>query len=225
MNKDKFKKLLKLFHKYSDRHVLVAETDMSYCDIQKVVLISDKLRRAGNRLVAIMLKNYNQLMRTKRYRKLLKLYGATKDKAKRKELAKQLNEMQEQYNVTWDFCRKSMIPIAYRYKLNSIFALTKAEDIWFGVEKCLYGNGKTIHSSKYGDLSSIRAKQINRGILISIKNDELKFKIGNISFGIQVNDRFQQDTVSAVLFYLNNTEEVDKKAVETFLDKDICIDN
>lgn len=32
-----FLKKIKLYHKSSDRHVLVAETDMSYCDIEKIV--------------------------------------------------------------------------------------------------------------------------------------------------------------------------------------------
>ena len=147
MTNEEYKKLLKQFHKLSDRHILVVETDMSYSDIQKIVAISDKIRKAGNELVGLMRKNYNQLMRTKRYRKLLKLYGNTKDKAKRKCLANQLNEMQKDYHVTWDFCRTSMIPIDKKYGIDSVFALTKAEDVWRGVEKCLYGDGKIIHFS------------------------------------------------------------------------------
>ena len=116
-----------------------------------------------------MKKNYDQLMRTKRYRGLLKLYSSTKDKQKRKMFANQLNEMQKQYNVTWDYCRRSMIPIGKKYDINAVFALTKAEDVWHGVEKCLYSNGKTLHFSKYGDLPCIRTKQINRGIPMSVR--------------------------------------------------------
>ena len=86
-------------------------------------------------------------MRTKRYRKLLSLYGNTEEKSKRKDLAAQLNEMQKSYNVTWNYCRTSMIPIGKKYGIDAIFSLTKAEDIWRGMEKCLYGNGKTLHFS------------------------------------------------------------------------------
>ena len=71
---------LKQFHKLSDRHVLVVETDMQYSDVIKMVTLSDKIRKAGNELVGVMRKNYTQLLRTKRYRKLLKLYGKTQDK-------------------------------------------------------------------------------------------------------------------------------------------------
>lgn len=221
---EEYKKFLKQFHKLSDRHILIVEADMSSCDVQKVVALSDKIRKAGNELVGLMRKNYNQLMRTKRYRKLLKLYGTTDDKKKCKELAVQLNEMQKQYNVTWDFCRTSMIPIGKKYGIDAVFALTKAEDIWRGMEKCLYDNGKILHFSKYIALPCIRAKQINRGIPMSFKDNKLQFKLGKATFGIQVKDRFQTDEISAVLSYLSDPEMIDRKAIQIFLDEAYCID-
>ena len=224
MGNDEFSKILKQYHKLSDRHILVAETDMSYSDIQKVVALSDKIRKAGNELVGLMRKNYDQLMRTKRYRKLLKLYGNTADKEERKSLAKQLNEMQEAYNVTWDYCRTSMIPIGKKYGIDAVFALTKAEDIWHGMEKCLYGNGKILHFSKYGELPCIRAKQINRGTPVSVKDGKIKFKLGGSAFGIKITDRFQCDEVAAVLSYLSEPAIMDAKAVDTLLKEAYCID-
>ena len=218
-----YKKFLKQFHKFSDRHVLVVETDMSFSDIQKTVNLSDRIRKAGNELAGIMRKNYSQLMRTKKYRKLLKLYGSVEDKNKRKILAAQLNEMQKQYNITWDYCRTAMIPIGKKYGIDAVFALTKAEDVWRGLEKCLYDNGKTIHFSKYGDLPCIRAKQINRGIPVSVKDNKLKFKLNGNSFGIQVKDRFQTDEVNSVLKYLSEPEITDDKAVQTFINESYCI--
>ena len=223
MVNDDYNKVLKQFHKLSNRHILVAETDMSCSDIQKVVKLSDRIRKAGNELIGLMKKNYDQLVRTKRYRVLLKLYGSTKNKQKRKMFADQLNEMQKQYNVTWDYCRKSMIHIGKKYSIDAVFALTKAEDIWHGVEKCLYGNGKTLHFSKHGDLPCIRAKQINRGIPISAKNNQLQFKLGKSVFGIQVKDRFQADEVNAVLNYLAAPKIADRKAVQTLLEEACCI--
>ena len=71
MSDEEYKKLLKQYHKLSDRHILVVETDMPYPDVLKVVALSDKIRKAGNELVSLMRKNYDQLMRTKKYRKLL----------------------------------------------------------------------------------------------------------------------------------------------------------
>jgi len=221
---EEYNKILKQYHKLSNRHILVVETDMPYSDVLKVVALSDRIRKAGNELVGLMRKNYDQLLRTKRYRKLLSLYGSTEDKGKRKSLANQLNEMQKSYNVTWDYCRRSMIPIGKKYGIDAVFALTKAEDIWRGIEKCLYGNGNTIHFSKYGELPCIRAKQINRGIPISVKDIRLQFKLGKTIFGIQINDRFQQDEVNAVLSYLAEPEIMDNKAVNTLIEDACCID-
>ena len=187
MTDEEYGKALKKFHKLSNRHILTIETDMSYSDVMKIVSLSDKIRKAGNELVSIMKKNYDQLVRTKKYRKLRKLYGRTKDRDKRNDLVEQLNEMRTKYNVTWNFCYKSMIPIGRKYGIYAVFALTKAEDIWQGIEKCLYGNGNTIHFSRHEELPCIRAKQMNRGIPISIKGDKLKFKLGKTSFGIQIN--------------------------------------
>ncbi|MDD6711164.1 MAG: hypothetical protein PUE27_03660 [Sharpea porci] len=224
MNDEEYKKILKKFHKLSDRHILAVETDMPYSDVLRVVALSDKIRKAGNELVGLMRKNYDQLLRTKRYRKLLKLYGDTEDKNKRKALAKQLSEMQISYNITWDYCRKSMIPIGKKYGIDAVFALTKAEDIWRGMEKCLYGVGGIIHFSKYGDLPCIRAKQINRGIPMSVKDNRLQFRISKNICGIKINDRFQQDEVDAVLSYLANSEMIDDKAAYTFAEDAYCID-
>ena len=117
-----------------------------------------------------------------------------------------------------------MIPIGKKYSIDAVFALTKAEDIWRGIEKCLYGKGNTIHFSKYGELPCIRAKQINRGIRMSVKDDKLQFKLGKTTFGIQVNDRFQQDEVDAILTYLTEPEIVDSKAVNTFIEDAYCTD-
>ena len=99
-----------------------------------------------------------------------------------------------------------------KYSVDAVFALTKAEDIWRGIEKCLYNNGKTIHFSKYGELPCIRAKQINRGISMSVKDNGLKFKLKGNVFGIQVKDRFQTDEVCAVLEYLSRSEIINDKA-------------
>lgn len=218
------KNAIKQYHKLSDRHILVVETDMSYPDVLKVAAYSDQIRRAGNELVRLMRKNYGQLIRTKRYRKLLKLYRHTKDDRQRRDYAKQLNDMQKAHHVTFEFCRKAMIHIRTKYGIDSIFGLTKAEDVWRGIETCLYDSGKSIHFSKYGDLPCIRAKQINRGIPLSVEDGRLKFKFRGIGFGIKVTDRFQNDEVNAVLAYLAEPEAADQKAVDTLSAYGYCID-
>ena len=56
MSDKEYNKILKQYHKLSDRHILVIETDMPYSDVLKVVVLSDKIRKAGNELVNLMRK-------------------------------------------------------------------------------------------------------------------------------------------------------------------------
>ena len=58
---------------------------------------------------------------------------------------------------------------------------------------------------------------------MSVKNNELKFKLGKLVFGIQVKDRFQTDEVNVVLDYLAQPEVIDNKAVKTLQDEACCI--
>ena len=52
MINEEYNKILKQYHKLSDRHILVVETDMPYSDVLKVVALSDRIRKAGNELVS-----------------------------------------------------------------------------------------------------------------------------------------------------------------------------
>lgn len=223
---NEYKQMLRTYHKLSDRHVLVLETDLSYQDKCKIFHYADLERKAGNELVALMKNNYEQSIRTKKYRKLKSLYVKytnANDKKNSKLIANQLNDLQRQYKVTWDFCRTSMIPLGKKYGLDAIFALTKAEDIWRAVEKCLYSDGNTIHFSKREDLPNIRAKQSNRGIVIHSSDNRLRFKFNGLKFGVLIKDRFENDEISAILDYLSEPEIKDNLAVNTLKEDGICI--
>lgn len=237
---------LKQFHKATDRHVLVLEADISERDKRKLLHMSNIIRVAGNELIAVMKKQYEQLLRTKRYRRLRDMYAKAKkaeDKKQTSTIAAEMTEMQKSYHVTWEFCRKSMIEINQKYNINSIFALSKAEDVWQAVEKCLFSDGKAIHFKKRGDYPEIRAKQANRGIVISADDDGIRLKIGEIELRpiinktkhtktrkgniIQVHephDIFAESEVEAVLNYLSNPDVIDKTALDLYNKKGIVMD-
>ena len=210
---------LKLFRKKSSRHVLVIEADMAEDDKRNVFSISNRLRLAGNELIAIMRDNMEQLVRTKRYRKLKALYGRVcenNDNALKSHLSAQMDVMQAEYDVSWDYCRRAMIPIGKKYGLPSVFALTRAEDIWKGVEKVIYADGKMLRFSKRGELPILRAKQIER--IITVKNIDglLVFSCSGMTFSPIITDQFEEDEVNAVLNYLAHGEDIDAKAVKLF---------
>ena len=215
------KQLLKQIHKQSSRHVLVLESTLSSQEICQLFALADRLRIAGNELASLMSKRYDQLIRTKKYRALLKHYG--KDDKDKRNYAQQLKQMQESYDVTWDFCRKTMQSIQVKYQIDAVLALTKAEAVWQGVEACLYSNGKTIHTSDYGHFSALIAKQINRCIILKVKDGALQFKYGSMVFGAKINDTFQQEEANAVVHYLTNQSQIDKAAIDIYKDKGTCI--
>ena len=219
MESEDAKEMLKAFRKRIERHVLVIEADMSEDEKRRIFNIADRLRLAGNELTALMRNNITQLLRTKRYRKLKALYGKASencDNALKSHLSAQMKAMQIEYGVSWDCCRKAMIPIGKKYNLPSVFALTRAEDIWRGVEKVLYEDGKMIHFQKRGDLPILRAKQIERIITVKNLDNHLVLSCGGITFSPIIKDRFHQDEVDAVLHYLENPSAVDEEAVRVF---------
>ena len=59
---------------------------------------------------------------------------------------------------------------------------------------------------------------------MSVKDDRLQFILGKVTFGIQVKDRFQRDEVDAVLSYLDKSENMDRKAIDTLIKDACCID-
>lgn len=213
------KKQLTAFRKESGRHVLVIEADMREDDKRKVFNISNRLRLAGNELTALMRNNIGQLLRTKRYRKLKALYGKAAENGDRNlksNLSAQMTAVQGEHDVSWDYCRKAMIPIGKKYGLLSVFALTRAEDIWKGVEKILYEDGKMLHFQKRGELPILRAKQIERIITVKNIDNHLVLSCNGIVFTPFVTDRFERDEIDAVLEYLANSDEVDAKAAKLF---------
>ena len=238
---------LKQFRKESNRHVLVLEAQVSEQDKYKLIHLSNNvLRTAGNDLTGVMKKNYDQLVRTKRYRHLQSLYGKAKKAGRDKEMkavGAEMKQMQEEYHVTWEFCRQSMIRINKQYHLNSIFALTQAEDVWKGVEACLYREGKTLHFRKYGDHPEIRAKQAVRGIIVRLDGGSLSFRIGDITLfpiinkprhtktrcghdtGVkEAHDLFAEEEIAAVCHYLEDPETADRAALELFRKKGELMD-
>ena len=233
-----YQKALLKFHKKSDRHVVVFEADLNENEKRHIFSDADRLRQCGNELLSIMRRNLEQLLRTKRYRALQKLYGKVADpihilekkevlseeenqkltqlKKERAEITNSMNQMRESYQVTWDFCRTKMMELKEKYQLQSIFALSRAEDIWSAVERVLYSSGRKLHFKKRGDLPEIRAKQATRGLVIDSLQSSLVVKYGKllIPCKYKAKDLWLQDEEKAILAYLAEPEIQNAYAVD-----------
>lgn len=208
----------------SPRHVVSFEADMQEDQKRHLFALADDLRQAGNELAGLLWRRYEQMTRTKKYRGLKKAYGWHCDKidgmdessdgfkqleAAKKNIAYGMAAMQKAYGVTWDDARKEMERIAAARCLPSIFALSRAEDIWVGMERILYKDGQHIHFRKRGDLPSIQAKQAERGIPIHVDKNtgELYFSVEGVGgFGLLpiCGDTFLEEEYAAIVDYLRN---------------------
>ncbi len=238
--KTEYEKLLRAYHKKSPRHVVVFEADISEDNKRHLFHEADLARQCGNKLTGIMKRNIEQLLRTKKYRRLQKAYGKivkqinslqsknqnalTKAQAielarlesERKAIAQSMEEMKTLYNVTWDFCRKAMEKIGTAYNVKSVFLLSRAEDVWGAVNKILYSDGKVLHFKKRGELPELRAKQSNRCITISLKFGNLTFRYGCIDIPIKRDEKdlWLMDELAAIEAYLSEPVACDAYAVD-----------
>lgn len=239
--KTEYEKNLSSYRKHSDRHVVVIEVDMEENDKRHLFAENDCLRNCGNDLIRVMKHNLEQLLRTKRYRQLQTRYGTLSDRIKalsekeslspkqtvelerltanQSAIVQSMDEMQEQYHVTWDCCRQSMEEIKDRYQATSIFALSRAEDVWDAISRVLYSDGKMIHFRKYGDLPEMRAKQANRGIIVSGKHGKLMIRYQKKEYALMVDpkDLWLNEEITAIIAYLKDPNLCDGTAVNAYL--------
>ena len=233
-----YEKCLREYHKTSPRHVIVLEAALLEDEKRHLFHQADLLRQCGNELLGIMKRNLDQLLRTKKYRGLRKSYGKISKSIKNlqqikklsnvqkrhlKDLQKdlrtvgdQMKEIQKTYHVTWEYCRNTMKTLRLKYQQPSIFALSRAEDIWTAVSKVLYSDGDRLHFKKRGDLPELRAKQIHRGIVGSMKNGSLGFHYGKLTFPVKRKEKdfWLMDELEAVVAYLKDPGFHDAYAID-----------
>lgn len=196
------------FRKVSSRHVVVFEADMDAVQKQHCFHVAENLRIAGNELSILMMKRYDQLIRTKRYRKLSHLYAnASKedDSQRMKSLGIQMVEMRDQYGINREACCHSMIGIRQRLGLPSVLGLTRAEDVWRGMESLLFNGGKRLHLMPKGHFPIMRGKQAGSCIRIKCVSGQVVFHALGLVFTPIVKDRFQEEELARVLSFLSDS--------------------
>ena len=97
-----------------------------------------------------------------------------------------------------------MMELKEKYHLQSIFALSRAEDIWSAIETILYSSGRKLHFKKRGDLPEILAKQSTRGLVIDSSQSGLIVKYGKVTIPCKykAKDLWLWDEEKAILAYL-----------------------
>jgi hypothetical protein len=217
------------------RHVIALEADTYEDNKRHAFSRNDTLRRADNETIAIMRKRIDQLERTRKYRALQKDYLWKKqnlakldpesdayqqlDEA-RKHTVNQMAAMQRKFQVSKSEVQKLMQEAAKDHKIPSVLAATSADHIWQGIQKVLYSNGKNIHFHKRGDLPVMRAKQINRIIVLKVDKETERLVVhmdglDPMPLLLPKNDQYLIDEYNALLDYMEHPE-VEDAAVRTY---------
>ena len=110
--KTEYDKARDAYRKDSPRHVVSFETDMDEDQKRHAFSIADDIRMAGNEAIDELIKRYDQMVRTKRYRLLMKDYAWHKEHIRplkedserymqldkeRKKISSRLQEMQKEF--------------------------------------------------------------------------------------------------------------------------------
>lgn len=256
MDKEQLQKLKKKRHQEASKFVDKFEMFATEKDAIALFKIANDLRHFGNELSHWVNNNYFQMKRIKQYRNAMKQYtkcqkklnGLTKQKNKKEydfwtnrleEVKNELTEIRKRFSLTWEALRvkqKELGKTTHYAYINSIFKLTKAEDVWNGAQKVLFGNGKRLHYRQSNELPIIQSKQLGRAITHKFdKNDNLIITIGcsktcnmkpiNLELTpIKNDDLFLQDEYARLYYYLRNVKELENIAITEYIKNKKIID-
>ena len=228
------KKTLKKVRDNSPIHVIEVELLVEERFDWKLQRIQEHLRQIRNTILGEVMKNYIQMKRTKKYKRTMKNYistvkhiGKEKDKKQlallekdKKELKKQFEELRDEFNITFEFVRKYG-----EYLKGNIFTLPDAvttlsvcENVWTSFENILYGTSEKPYFYKKDDVVTLQGKQAERCIILKHNQKRNSFCIHfnglNLPLKVKKNDLFINETLSNIIYYKNNSENIDRVNVE-----------
>lgn len=190
--REESKQLKKIRDKHLQKHVLEVELVVSENQRRFLLSTMEDLRIIHNTLVGELMKNYKQMIRTKRFKNIQKdliliskqLKSLDKEskefKKKEKELKTKQNAlydekelMLKEFDVTFDFIRKEGEKLnKHNYqKPDAVTTWSISDHIWSGMEKVLYSTGRTLSFYKKGKFPTLQGKQAERCIILK-HNDE-----------------------------------------------------
>lgn len=121
-------------------------------------------RKIYNSLVNITQKRYKEMIKTKKYRKLIS--SLTGNKKSDKEIWKQINDIRKQYGMSEYSFHEDVKQIQKHFKdnIDSFTAQKIATTLWKSYDKLFFKNGKKIYFKCYGELNSLEGKSNKTGI-------------------------------------------------------------
>lgn len=118
-----------------------------------------------NMLVRDVSNRYNQMRKTKRYRKMLNSYR-TASNGNKSECLELLKQIRSEYRLTQYGIEALTAPYQHYYRKNihSQIAQKLAVRVYESLSKVMYGSGKRMHTCGYYDFTTIEGKNNDTGI-------------------------------------------------------------
>ena len=154
-------------HANSDSFVIEFKLKTSYADELYLQECFSAGQKIYNTLVCHCRKQLASLRQNKTYRDLLAKYHSLKGSRNQKTVSQQLSAMTAFFGLT-EYSLHSFVKVQQkRYKryINSLTAQKIASAVWRGVEKVLYGNGKSLHFRKHTEFVSLEGKNNSTGLV------------------------------------------------------------
>ena len=181
--KSEYKKKLSWLRKNkTPKHILEVELEYSENDLRRILAISEELRIIRNTVVGLLFKNYKQMIRTKKYKDLmlgleniyLSIRNLNKEsKSYKKELNKlekekktlylKLENLKEEFNVTFDYARKygEFLREKKFKKADAVLVWSACENAFKSMERIMHGNAS-------------KPRFISKGEFLHFKESKLK---------------------------------------------------
>ena len=228
------KKMLKQIREKLPTSILEVEIE-TFGRHQKVINESDEHARIiRNTAMGSIYKSYQQMIRTKRYKKAFSLYvGVLKEiestnseellkelKNLKNQYAEQLQGFQYEFGVTFDHVRKETEELQKQFsKAQAVIALKMAERVWQSMERILYGDAEKPRFIGKAFFASLEGKQNERCIML--KQDKNKqFFVSycgeKLFLKLKKNDQFVEETLSHIAYYFENGAMIEQQNIENF---------
>ena len=121
--------------------------------------------------------------------------------------------------MTWPDCREEGQRLTLTFDVPSIFALTKAEDLWKYISRQLVQGVRCSTGLKFRsrfDWVTLRAKQISRGITVSLRDGNIWFGMDGLAFTHRRCTGYVEREMALVKRYLADSARIDAEALAAF---------
>lgn len=159
----------------NENHYFIIELPLDV-EIWQSDIIEKRLncgRTIYNALLGKVLKRYNEMIKTKKYRKLFDSLNS--EKGHDKNIWKQINELTTKNKLTKFDIIKEVKEMQHHFKchLHSQICQEIAERVWKAISSILHKPSRKVRFKKFGQFTSLSGKQNNTAIIF--KNDYVEW--------------------------------------------------